>query len=104
MKILVVGATGSLGRLVVEEAIRQGHIVRALVRDPRKASRLPKEAAVIVGDLTRPETLAPAADGVDAIVLTHGSDGAARPNRSGSITAAFATYLPRYEAGPFGSR
>ncbi len=30
---------------------------------------------MIVGDLTRPETLTPAVDGVDAIVFTHGSDG-----------------------------
>jgi uncharacterized protein YbjT (DUF2867 family) len=35
MTVLVVGATGSIGRLVVEEAIRQGHTVRALVRTPR---------------------------------------------------------------------
>ena len=28
--VLVVGATGSIGRLVVDEAIRQGHAVRAL--------------------------------------------------------------------------
>ncbi|HRH85273.1 MAG TPA: NmrA family NAD(P)-binding protein, partial [Rubrivivax sp.] len=31
--VLVVGATGSIGRLVVAEALRQGHAVRALVRD-----------------------------------------------------------------------
>jgi nucleoside-diphosphate-sugar epimerase len=30
MTVLVVGATGSIGRLVVEEAIRQGYAVRAL--------------------------------------------------------------------------
>ena len=29
MTVLVVGATGSIGRLVVEEALRQGHAVRA---------------------------------------------------------------------------
>jgi uncharacterized protein YbjT (DUF2867 family) len=40
MHALVVGATGSIGHLVVEEAIRQGHGVRALVRDSRKARRL----------------------------------------------------------------
>jgi uncharacterized protein YbjT (DUF2867 family) len=28
MTVLVVGATGSIGRLVVEEALRQGHAVR----------------------------------------------------------------------------
>jgi uncharacterized protein YbjT (DUF2867 family) len=32
--VLVVGATGSIGKLVVEEAAREGHAVRALVRNP----------------------------------------------------------------------
>ena len=39
--VLVVGATGSIGRLVVEEAIRQGYRTRALVRDRDKARTLP---------------------------------------------------------------
>ena len=38
-KVLVVGAAGSIGRVVVEdEAIRQGHGVRVLVHDVRRAS------------------------------------------------------------------
>jgi len=75
MTVLVVGATGSIGSLVVEEAIRQGHVVRALVRNRGKARRLPPQAQVAVGDVTRPETLPGAVDGVDAIVFTLGSDG-----------------------------
>ena len=90
MKVLVVGATGSIGHLVVEEAIRQGHTVRALARDRQKARRLPKDAEVIVGDLTRPETLGPAVDGLDAIVFAHVRTVAARLDRSRSTTAAFA--------------
>ena len=66
----MVGATGSIGRLVVKEAIRYGYATRALVRDPGKARRLPPEAGVIVGGVTRPETLSPAVDGVDAMVFT----------------------------------
>jgi uncharacterized protein YbjT (DUF2867 family) len=76
--VLVVGATGSVGRLVVEEAIRHGYTTRALVRDPDKARRLLPEAGVVVGDVTRPETLPQAVDGVDAVVLTLGSDGAGK--------------------------
>lgn len=38
--LLVVGATGSIGRLVVAEALRQGYAVRALVRDEAKARRV----------------------------------------------------------------
>jgi len=75
MKVLVVGATGSIGHLVVEEALRTGHQVRALVRDAKKARRLPAETDVVIGDLTRPETLVAAVNGVEAIVFTHGSGG-----------------------------
>ena len=39
MTVLVVGATGSIGRLVVDEALRQGHVVRALVRTTDKLVR-----------------------------------------------------------------
>ncbi len=75
LTVLVVGATGSIGRLVVAEALRQGHAVRALVRDLARARGLPADAERIVGDLTRPETLASAVDGIDAVVFTHGSSG-----------------------------
>ncbi|ODU99877.1 MAG: epimerase [Rubrivivax sp. SCN 70-15] len=75
MTVLVVGATGSIGRLVVAEALRQGHAVRALVRDLGRARGLPQEAQAVVGDLTRAETLAPAVEGIDAVVFTHGSNG-----------------------------
>ena len=75
LTVLVVGATGSIGRLVVEEALAQGHAVRALVRNVAKARQLPAQAQVVVGDVTRPETLGASVDGVDAIVLTLGADG-----------------------------
>ncbi|WP_229712899.1 SDR family oxidoreductase [Streptomyces fuscichromogenes] len=78
MTVLVVGATGSIGRLVVAESIARGHITRALVRDASKARRsLPNEAQITVGDVTRPDTLAQAVADVDAVVLTLGSDGSA---------------------------
>jgi uncharacterized protein YbjT (DUF2867 family) len=73
--VLVVGATGSIGRLVVEESLRQGYRTRALVRNPGRARGLPQQAEVVVGDLTRPETLTPAVADVDAVVFTHGSQG-----------------------------
>ena len=76
--VLVVGATGGIGRLVVEEAVRQGHVVHALVRTPSRARRLPPQAEVISGDVTRPETLTAAVGGIDAIVFTLGSDGAGK--------------------------
>ena len=78
MTVLVVGATGSIGRLVVEETIRQGHKVRALARTPDKARQLPSEAEVVIGDVTKPGTLPGAVDGIDAVVFTLGADGAGK--------------------------
>jgi uncharacterized protein YbjT (DUF2867 family) len=66
MTILVTGATGSVGRLVVDELLNAGVSVRALTVDPERA-QLPPKAEVVVGSLARPSTLP--LDGVDAVYL-----------------------------------
>jgi uncharacterized protein YbjT (DUF2867 family) len=66
MTILVTGATGSVGRLVVDELVAAGVPVRALTVDPARAS-LPAEAEVVVGSLARPSTLP--LKGVSAVYL-----------------------------------
>lgn len=71
--VLVVGATGSIGRHVVPEAKRQGYTVRALVRDPARAAWDSSVAENVVGDLTKPETLRAATAGVDAVIFVHGT-------------------------------
>jgi uncharacterized protein YbjT (DUF2867 family) len=76
--VLVVGATGSIGRLAVEESIRQGYATRALVRDPDRARRLPPEVDIVVGDVTEPNTLTAAVAGINAVVFTLGSNGAGK--------------------------
>lgn len=73
LTVLVVGATGSVGRHVVAEAVRNGHTVRALVRSTSRAGRLDPSAQVVVGDLTRADSLRDAVADVDAVVFTHGA-------------------------------
>jgi uncharacterized protein YbjT (DUF2867 family) len=78
LTVLVVGATGSIGRQVVTESLRRGHVTRALVRDPSRDAGLSSDAQTVVGDLTRAATLTDAVQGVDGVVFTHGSHGSAR--------------------------
>lgn len=67
-RILVIGATGRVGREVVFQLIGADVQVRALVRNPQTAV-LPACVEVVRGDLTSPETLDKCAEGVDAIFL-----------------------------------
>ncbi|MFI6321165.1 NmrA family NAD(P)-binding protein [Nonomuraea sp. NPDC050556] len=56
MTILVTGATGTVGRQIVNELIRAGASVSALTRDPAKAA-LPEGVNVVAGDLSQIGTL-----------------------------------------------
>jgi uncharacterized protein YbjT (DUF2867 family) len=71
MKILILGATGATGRLIVRDAVARGHSVVALVR-AKARSDLPG-AESIEGDVRDEATLARALDGCEAVVCTLGT-------------------------------
>ncbi len=74
MTILVTGATGTVGRHVVGELIEAGQRVRALTRDPARAS-FPAGVEVVAGDLTVTDSLVPVLEGVTAVhLITFGGD------------------------------
>lgn len=79
-RVLVIGATGRIGRLVVAEAQRCGLGVRAFVRDELRARRLLPGADLVVGDLTRADDLSAAAAGTEAVIFTHGSSDYGNPD------------------------
>jgi uncharacterized protein YbjT (DUF2867 family) len=71
-KILVVGATGGTGRLIVGEALARGYDVSALVRSPDKAKSL-KGAKLIIGDVRDEKALRQALKGQDAVISALGT-------------------------------
>jgi len=73
MKILVIGATGSIGREVVDYAIQLGHEVRAVVRKTSNTKYLNNAAEIFVADITKSDELVEAVNGIDAVVFTHGA-------------------------------
>lgn len=86
-RILVIGATGHVGGQVAAQLTTTGAAIRALVRDPAAAS-LPSSVEVAPGDLTKPDTLAAALDGVDAVFLTWPMLSAAVANSVVEVIAA----------------
>ncbi|MDZ5699004.1 NmrA/HSCARG family protein [Chelativorans sp. M5D2P16] len=71
MTILVTGATGNVGRNVVEQLVKRGADVRALVRDPSKAD-FPGSVIVVQGDLLDVDSLRSAFSGVSTLFLLNG--------------------------------
>jgi uncharacterized protein YbjT (DUF2867 family) len=71
MTILVTGATGNIGRNVVEQLVARGADVRALVRDPAKAS-FPAGVEIVQGDLLDVDSLRAAMSGVSTLFLLNG--------------------------------
>ncbi|NZD60122.1 NmrA/HSCARG family protein [Rhizobium sp. WYCCWR 11290] len=68
MTILVTGATGNVGRQVVEHLVKRGADVRALVRDPSKAE-FPAGVSVAQGDFLDVDSLRSAMSGVSTLFL-----------------------------------
>lgn len=75
MRVLVIGATGTIGGEVVRQLVNEDVTVRAMTRRPESAT-LPAGVEVVAGDLTSPESLEPALRGVDAVFLVWTAPGA----------------------------
>lgn len=71
MTILVTGATGNVGRNVVDHLVQRGADVRALVRDPAKAD-FPASVDIAKGDLLDVDSLRAAFSGVSTLFLLNG--------------------------------
>jgi putative NADH-flavin reductase len=79
MKLVVFGATGNVGQRVAAEALRRGHEVTGVVRDPDAVQSPDPRVRLVKGDATNAESVAQVARGADAVV----SAISPRPNARG---------------------
>ena len=71
MKILIVGATGTLGRQIAKQAIEDGHEVRCIARNPRKASFLQEWGCELTkGNLLNTSDIEYALQDIEAVIDT----------------------------------
>jgi len=80
MKIVVFGASGKTGSLLVEQALRAGHEVVAYVRRPGSVTSANTKLSVVVGSLSDKVSLKRAITGADACCLTLGGGSLTKSN------------------------
>ena len=88
MNLVVLGATGGTGRLVVEQALAAGHTVTALVRSPEKLTLRNPNLHVIAGQATDPSAVSRALEGADAVISTLGGGGTVISDSTRAIVEA----------------
>src|SRR6476660_6654691 len=89
--VLVTGATGRVGRVVVDLLTDAGVPVRALTHRSEAAATLPANVEVVTGDLTVPESLDAGLRGVGAVFLVW----TAPPATAAAVVDRLATYARR---------
>jgi uncharacterized protein YbjT (DUF2867 family) len=102
--ILVTGATGRIGRAVIDHLLRAGVSVRAVTRRPAVAN-LPAPVEVVVGDLTKPASFADCLHGVEVVFLLWTAPDATLPavisHMASHATRIVALTSPHQVAHPF---
>lgn len=73
MRLVVFGATGGTGRLIVEQALAAGHEVIAVARRPSAITARHERLTVVRGDVLEPSTIERAVAGQDAAVSALGA-------------------------------
>jgi len=91
MNLVVLGATGRTGRLVVEHALAAGHTVTALVRSPEKLTTGHANLRVVKGEATEASAFSSALEGADAVISTLGGNGSVIADSTTAIVAAART-------------
>lgn len=73
MKLIIFGATGSIGRQLVQQALEQGHLVTAFIRDPSKLGIQHTNLKIAQGDVMDLASVEQAVQGQDVVLCSLGS-------------------------------
>ena len=82
MRLIIFGATGTIGRHLVDQALSQGHDVTAFARNPGALTTTHPNLTQCAGDVLDPEAVADAIYGHDAVLIALGA------GRKGTVRAA----------------
>lgn len=74
MKLTILGASGRIGRHVLEQALARNHDVTVLVRDPSRVGIAHGRVAIVTGDVHTGEAVDRALAGADAVISAIGPD------------------------------
>ena len=90
LKVIIFGASGSIGRNLVSQALEQGHAVTAFVRDPARLDMQHDNLSIAVGDVLQAMSVQKAVAGHDAVMCTIGAGrkGGVRAEGTRNIIAA----------------
>jgi putative NADH-flavin reductase len=75
MKLALFGASGTIGQRIVREALRRGHTVTAIVRDPARLTEQHAHLTAVMGNILNPESVAAAVAGHEAVLSAYGPSG-----------------------------
>jgi putative NADH-flavin reductase len=95
MRVLVLGATGGIGKFLLEFATARGHEVTAFVRSPQKIAVKSERLRAVPGDLLHAEQLAQVLLGQDVVLSAFGPATLRRVTTRGEFGAALATAMGR---------
>ena len=94
--ILITGGTGTTGRYILRELRQLGVQPRALVRSEAKAEQVRDEGAEpVLGDFAKPDTLGPAMEGIDRVLILSAPDARMVELQSAVVDAAGAAGVRR---------
>ncbi|MEA2369320.1 MAG: hypothetical protein QOH38_2038 [Thermoleophilaceae bacterium] len=93
-RVLLLGASGRTGRLLVDQGLERGYVITALVRDPDKLDAKDDRLRVVTGGATDPAAVDEAMEGQDAVLCALGPTSPAALVRCNLMRASVGALVP----------